>query len=69
MKINVKVFPNSGRQEVVKISENEFKVYLKKPAEKNKANEELIKVLKKYMKEDIKIIKGQSSRKKLIEYG
>jgi len=43
MIIQVKVYPHSGREEVVKINEKEYKVYLKKPAEDNKANIELVK--------------------------
>lgn len=50
MIIQIKVYPNSGREEIVRISENEYKVYLKKPAENNKANVELIKMLKRYFK-------------------
>ncbi len=67
MRINVKVFPNSGREEIIEISKEEFKVYLKKPAEENKANLELLKLLKKHFGGEIKIIKGFTSRKKVVE--
>ena len=72
MIINVKVKLNSGKQEVVKISENEYVVSLKKPAEDNKANIELIKLFSKYLKispKDIKIIKGLKSKNKIIKIG
>lgn len=68
MRINVKVLPNSGRQEIIKINDTEYKVFLKKSPENNKANEELTKVLGKYLEGNIKIIKGKTSKKKLIEY-
>jgi len=41
---------------------------LKKSPEDNKANEELTKLLKKYFNEkNVKIIKGLTSRNKIIE--
>ena len=67
MRLNIKAQPNSGRQKIQKISENEYKVFLKKSPEDNKANEELIKFLKKHYKKEIKIIKGFTSKKKVIE--
>jgi len=44
-----------------------YKVFLKKQAEDGKANEELIKFLKKHFGAEVKIIKGFNSKKKLIE--
>jgi uncharacterized protein (TIGR00251 family) len=67
MIIKVKVYPSSGKEEIVKINEKEYKVYLKKPPEDNKANIELIKILKKYFLKNIRIIKGLRSRNKIIE--
>lgn len=65
--IKVSVKTNSGKQEVVKISNDEFKVFLKSVPENNKANLELLKVLKKYFKKEVKIKSGFSSRKKSVE--
>lgn len=67
MLIKVKVKPNSKKQEIVKISKEEYLIYLKKPAQDNKANEELIKLLKKELKKPARIVKGLTSRTKLIE--
>lgn len=67
MIIQVKVHPNSGKEEIIKINENAYKIYLKKPAENNKANIELIKMLKRYFKKDTKIIKGLKSRNKIVK--
>ena len=64
---NVKVRPNSSEQKIVKVNGNELIVYLKKPANENKANLELIKLLKKHLKKDIKILKGKNSKNKIIE--
>ncbi len=67
MKVFVSVKPNSGKQEVEKISESEFKVYLKSAAKEGKANMELLKVLQKYFGKEVKIKSGKSSRKKIVE--
>ena len=68
--IKVKVKPGSKKQEIVKVNEKEYVVSLKSKAENNKANIELLKLLKRYFKvevENIKIIKGKTSRNKIIE--
>jgi uncharacterized protein (TIGR00251 family) len=67
MIIKIKVYPKSGRQEIIKMDNENYKVYLKEPAEDNKANMELIKVLKKHFLKNIKIIKGIKSRNKIIK--
>jgi len=70
MILKIKIRPNSGKQEIIRVSEDEYAVSLKKPAEDNKANIELLKLLKKHFKitaGDIKIIKGLKSRNKIIE--
>jgi uncharacterized protein (TIGR00251 family) len=66
MIINIKAIPNSGKEEIKKINYNEYAVYLKKPAEDNKANIELIKLLKEYFKKDVRIVKGLKSRRKIV---
>ncbi len=68
MKIDIKVQPNSGRQEIQKSIDGKItKVFLKKPAEDNKANKELEKFLSKYLKKHVRIIKGFTSKRKTIE--
>ena len=68
MKIDIKVQPNSGRQEIQKSIDGKItKVFLKKPAEDNKANKELEKFLSKYLKKQVRIIKGFTSKRKTIE--
>jgi uncharacterized protein (TIGR00251 family) len=67
MKIRIKVKPNSGKEEILKVKENKYIIYLRKPAKEGKANLELLKLLKKYFKKDVKIKSGFSSREKIIE--
>lgn len=67
MIIDVKVKPNSGKEEIRQISQNEYAVFLKKPAKNNKANIELLKVLQRHFKKKIKIKSGFTSKNKIIE--
>ncbi len=73
MMIKVKVIAGSKFQKIEKTnnSENcEYKVFLKKLPEKGKANEELIKILSVEFKTPqklIKIIKGKTSKYKIIK--
>lgn len=66
MKIEVRVFPKSGREEIVQSGEK-YKVYLKKAAEDRKANMELVKFMKKYFGKPVKIVRGFTSRDKVLE--
>jgi uncharacterized protein (TIGR00251 family) len=68
MRFTIKVQPNSGRQEIQKSIDGTIqKVFLKKPAENNKANIELEKFLSKHLGKTVKIIKGHTSKNKTIE--
>ena len=64
MRLNIKVVPNSGRQD---FDEESGKVYLKKLPEGGKANLELVKFLKKHFGKNVRIVSGLSSRKKVVE--
>lgn len=67
MKITIKVQPNSSKSEIQQINETTYKVFLRKPNQKGKANQELEKLLKKHFKQSIKILKGKTSKTKLVE--
>ncbi len=67
MIIHVKVKPSSGRQEVFDEGEGKFLVSLKSAPENNKANVELLKLLKKHFNKPVKIKSGLSSRNKIVE--
>ncbi len=67
MKIKVKVKPNSKEQDIKKISRNNYNIKLKSPAKENKANLELLKLLKNYFKKSVRIKSGFNSRNKTIE--
>ncbi len=67
MIIKIKVRPNSKTQDIEKIGESEYKVSLKEKAEDNKANIELLKLLKKQFGKEAKIIKGLKSKNKIVK--
>ena len=69
MKQNIKVQPNSKKHVIQTDIDGKIqKVFLKKPAKDNKANNELEKFLSKHFKTKVKIIKGHTSKNKTIEY-
>ena len=64
--IEIKVIPKSKKQEIIE-RDNILIVKVKEPAEKDKANRQVIKMLSKHFNSNIKIISGIKSRKKKIE--
>lgn len=70
MKISIKVIPGASKDEIIKIDENNFKIKTTKPPEDGKANAAVIEILAKYFgvkKNQIEIISGQTSQRKIIE--
>lgn len=68
--LTVRVQPRSSRSELVRISETEFKARLTSAPEKGKANQELLELLADYLgvpPSNLRLIRGQTSRVKLIE--
>lgn len=66
MRVNVKIFPCSGRREVVKADTEDYKVYIKSVPENGKANRELVEILRKHFGCPVNIISGLASRKKVV---
>jgi hypothetical protein len=70
MLIKIKVLPRSSRNELIKISEDEYKVKLTATPTDGKANDALIELLSREWdipKSKIKIVRGLTSKNKLIE--
>lgn len=70
MKIRVKAKTNSRIESVKKIDEGYFEVRVSVQPEKGKANERITVLLSKYFdipKSNIVLLKGHSSKDKLIE--
>ncbi|NTW27685.1 MAG: DUF167 domain-containing protein [Candidatus Moranbacteria bacterium] len=72
MRIYIKVSPRSSKNEVVKISEGEYKVKLTAPPVDGKANELLIEVLAKHFKVAkslVSIVGGKTAKIKMVDIG
>ena len=63
----VKVKPNSPETKVISQSENELTLAIAAPPEQNKANIELIKFLSKHFKAKVEILRGLTSKNKVIK--
>lgn len=71
-KITIKVFPGSRKNQVLPVADEQIdlKVYTTAPANENKANISIIKLLSKYLKipkSKILIGKGEQNKIKTIE--
>ena len=72
MRIYIKVSPRSCKNEVVKISEGEYKVKLTAPPVDGQANEALIKLLAQYFKvskSEVSIVGGKTAKIKMVDIG
>lgn len=68
MKILIKLHPNSSQEKIVEIEKDKsYEVWIKEKPIDGKANEKLVKFLKKHFKKNIKIISGFNSKKKLVD--
>ncbi len=71
-RIWVIVKPQASKEKIVRLADGEYRVSVHAPAQEGKANEAVIELLAKYFsisKSAIKIIRGQTSRRKLVEIG
>jgi uncharacterized protein len=70
MRVYVKVFTKSGRNDIVEVSEKQFEVRTTAIPAKGEANEAVIKLLAKYFKtakSNIEIVGGKTTREKIID--
>lgn len=70
MILNVKVVVRAKVSRIQKITDNSLKIYVKAPAEDNKANKALIEALSGYYgvrKNQVSIKSGEKSHNKIIE--
>lgn len=70
MKISVKVKARARQEKVEKVSQAQYKVWVKAAAEKGKANEAVIEAMAGHLdkpKSRFRIISGQTSSQKIVE--
>jgi len=63
----IKVKPNTKKTEITKVKDNIIHLNVKAPAEANKANIDVIKFFTKLLKKKVKIVKGLTSREKVLK--
>ncbi len=68
MRIDVKVRPGAPRSIVKGTEDGVLIVDIAAPAEGNKANIELLKLLKRHFKRPCRLVSGTTSRKKQVEF-
>ena len=71
-RISVQVKTQARKESIVKISQQEYQVSVHAAPVAGKANQEVVELLAKYFslpKSSVKLIHGESSRKKLVEIG
>ena len=66
MRVTVK--PNAKRNEILDETSDHIKVAIAAPADKNKANKELIKFLSKHFKKKVRIKSGLTNKEKIIVF-
>ena len=72
LKIQVKVKARAKQEKVEKVSEGQYKVWVKAAPEKGKANEAVIGVMSEHLgvpKSRISLVAGQTSTQKVLEIG
>jgi len=70
MRIYLKVRTRSSQQKVEKISEGDYKIWVRAVPEKGKANQEIAEILSDYFKvgkSAIEIVGGRTSSKKIVD--
>jgi len=70
VRVYVRVTPRSGKNEVLKISDGEYKVKVTAAPERGRANEKVVELLAYYLavpKSSLNIIAGKSARVKIID--
>lgn len=69
-RIWVNVKPRARKDEIVAVAEGEYRVSVRAPAEDGEANEAVIELLADHFslaKSQVRIVRGRSARRKLIE--
>lgn len=66
MYIKVKATPSAKKEELTKISEDTFQIFVKEPPRGGAANKRIVEVMSEEFSAKAKIISGHHSRNKII---
>ena len=66
--LKIKVIPNASKTEIREISNDIIKIAIAAPPDKNKANKELLRFLKKETRKSAILVSGEKSREKVVRF-
>jgi uncharacterized protein (TIGR00251 family) len=72
MRIYITASPRSSKNEIIKISEGEYKIKMTAAPVNGKANEALISLLAKHFKvskSEVVIVGGKTAKRKMVDIG
>ncbi len=70
MYIKIKVVPDAREEKVEKLKDDEFRIWVKLPAENNVANNRVLEIVRgMYPNKGVRIISGHYSPSKIISIG
>lgn len=70
MYIKIKVIPDAREEKVEKLKDDEFRMWVKLPAENNVANNRVLEIVRgMYPNKGVRIISGHHSPSKIISIG
>lgn len=72
LRIWVNIKPASNRETIEAVSKEEYNVWVRAPAREGRANQALIELLAEYFrapKSMLRIVRGEKSRRKLVQIG
>ncbi len=67
MRITVDVKPGSREESVEKIEDGHYLVCVKAPPKKGKANQAVLKLLKRHLGKQVALVSGATSTTKIVE--
>jgi uncharacterized protein YggU (UPF0235/DUF167 family) len=70
MYLKLKVIPDSRSEKIEKKSENEWRIWVKVPAENNVANIRVLEIVRQeYPNQSVRIVSGHHSPSKILSIG
>lgn len=72
MRIEARVITRAKKEGIERISENNYRIKVSIPPEKGKANKRVLELISKELgikKQDIRIVSGGTSSRKILEIG
>lgn len=67
MKLHIKIHAGSSQEKINQFDDGSYEVWIKEKAIDGKANEYLIKFLKKYFGKEVSLVSGFTSKRKIVE--